>query len=641
MSNSKAFEKKRKERIAAFLCVHEATFIYDFPLLTDKQMQKKYNLGESFYYTIRNYLRLSRDKQNQAAKLSASFEQRREKRIELFMQENKDSFLRDFTLLTAKELCSKYSLSQSFFRSLFASLGLERKDLPVVKKRKYIQQSETMKKKGNAKMKATNLSKYGVENPLCLPENKEKRDVANRSLAVIERRKATMKDRYGVTCAFQLPEVRESCKAIASNPEVVAKQLRTKIARYGTANNWNHKKISKTCLEKWGVSNIGQSAEIRKKAVFTALGAVAEDGTSLDSAYEKLVWDYCKRNEIPIRRGPRLAFQYEGKQHYTFIDFEIDGKLVEIKGAHLLAGCFDHSMPVPIDKKIEIYRQNLVTIITDFSEGWPKPESADSNGHKYLDRCCAPLIGVDIDLFRTPSFPFDPCKPKCFYKARVSGNRSPLEAWEDEKLRWKMIMNRINYVGGFIDAKAVLRAMNVTRNCSQPSQFNKSYAKALIEKYITTDVIVDGFAGYGARHDAAIEMNKCYYGIDLNPELVEWHKEKGRSIGLADVASWQKEISKPYSVFICPPYTDPLTGLCIEDYNFKSFDAAAKSKTQFEWLKIIARNFPTAREYLMVCKIIDPGFESFVVEVKKNKSHIGSNSEFVIKISARDVTLLL
>lgn len=138
-------------------------------------------------------------------------------------------------------------------------------------------------------------------------------------------------------------------------------------------------------------------------------------------------------------------------------------------------------------------------------------------------------------------------------------------------------------------------------------------------------------AGWGARHDAAIECNKSYVGCDFNRELVEWHHANGRnSIEFHDGRKFY--YSEVCSVFICPPYSDPKSGRCFEDYNFESFDVSAKNLTQCDWLLYAIRNAPNASEYVMVCKVIDEGWEKFVVEDIENQSHFGSNHEYILKL---------
>ena len=355
------------------------------------------------------------------------------------------------------------------------------------------------------------------------------------------------------------------------------------------------------------------------------------DGIRLDSNYKVAVYEFCKRNNIPIKTQIPIQYNYNNKLHTTFIDFEIDGMLFECKGGHLLKGVYDYKLPVPIEKKLEVYKENNVILITDNfgSQIIPNSNSKLSNGLKYLDKCPNPLIGIDIELFKNPKFPYAIDKPKCFYKVKVDGKLSAIEAWNNELIRWKMIKNRINYVGGYINNKSILTAMNVTRTCKQPSWFDKNYAKQLIEKYITTNTIIDPFAGWGTRCDACKELgNINYYGWDLNKELVEWHHQLNRTfdtgcgIEYGD-ANNIKTVRENCSVFICPPYTNK--EIYFEEQNI--------DKTQCEWLTTIIKNIPNAKEYLMVCKVVDPGWEQFVVEEKINKSHFGINKEYVICIT--------
>lgn len=95
----------------------------------------------------------------------------------------------------------------------------------------------------------------------------------------------------------------------------------------------------------------------------------------------------------------------------------------------------------------------------------------------------------------------------------------------------------------------------------------------------SSNTIVDPFAGWGARSDAAKKLGKTYIGCDLNLELVKWHIDCGRTnISLGNAVDFK--FSDTCSVFICPPYSDPSTGRCFEDYNFEGFDESAKSMSQ-------------------------------------------------------------
>lgn len=437
----------------------------------------------------------------------------------------------------------------------------------------------------------------------------------------------TTHERYGADNVFQSEIGKQRIK-------------NTLIAKYGVDHYAKTKEYRKkyvaTMRNNHGVDYPMQSREIHNKSINHSFKSnVTSDGIRLDSSYELSVYEFATKLGLNIIRNIPIHYTYEGKQHVTYIDFEIDGQLFECKGAHLLDGIYDWGPGmVPIEEKMKIYRENHVVLITDSNARnlFGKPNSTESNGFKYQNKCPNPLIGVDIDLFNGfPIFPYRDDRPKCFYDVRVDGKRSSHEAFYDANLRWKMIMNRIQYSGGFIDNNQILTAMNVTRTCKQPSWFSKSLSKSIIQKYCTSDVIVDCFAGWGARADAANELHRIYIGIDYNQELVDWHHEKGRdNIQFGDAHEFKYD--GECSVFICPPYSDPDTGRCFEDYNFEGFDSEAKGLSQCDWLKIVMKNVPNAKEYVMVCKIVDDDFKQYVVHIKSNRSHFGVNNEYVIVV---------
>lgn len=296
-----------------------------------------------------------------------------------------------------------------------------------------------------------------------------------------------------------------------------------------------------------------------------------------------------------------------------------------------------------IEDVIAVCKEDHIVVITDSSVKslFGAPNSLVSNGLKYLHKCPNPLIGIDVALFTEhPEFPYRTDRPKCFYNVRVDGSDSSYEAFYREGLRWKMILNRIQYSGGFIDGSQILSALNITRTCKQPSWFSKSFAKSIINKYCTSDVIVDCCAGWGARHDAALELHRTYIGCDYNRELVEWHHELGRA-GIVYEDARKFTYEGECSVFTCPPYSDPKTGRCFEDYNFDGFDDSAIRMTQCDWLMVAMKNIPNAREYVMVCKIVDNGWGKYIVDRKVNKSHFGVNNEYILCVSNAEAKAIL
>jgi hypothetical protein len=543
-------------------------------------------------------------------------------------------------------------------------------------------------------MQATMVERYGVSNPSQVVEFKEKAKASNalHKDETMQKIRNTMIERYGAAIPRQVPKLREKidktmverygvvnpshnrdiCNKISQrnkSAEVQDKYKATSFAHYGTEypaqnpnspNSWGNikdkfestmlnrygtttsfavpecrEKSKQTCLEKYGYEYSSQSPEVHKKQWNTRKDLRGCDGTPLDSSYEVTVYNFWKSLGLEIERNIPLKFEYNGKTHITFIDFRVDGIFFETKGKPHLAGVYDYNQSVPIDQKLKVYRENHVILITDstMSDIFGHKDSKESNGLKHLDICPNPLIGVDISLFEdSPEFPFATNKPKCFYAVSVNGCPPQYDAFYDKKIRWNIIKNRIQYVGGFIDAKEILVGLNVTRKAKQPSWFSKSLATRLIKTYCSMPIIYDLAAGWGTRCDACRDLHRTYIACDFNKELVDWHHEHDRNtIVWHDGRTFTYD--SPCSIFICPPYSDPKTGNCFEDYNFDGFDESVKSLTQCQWLMLAMKNAPNFVDATMVCKIVDLGWEKYIVETIDNKSHFGTNCEYVIHIT--------
>lgn len=194
----------------------------------------------------------------------------------------------------------------------------------------------------------TNLEKYGVKSPLCLKSIQEKSkktklEKYGNMCGDLEKFKHTCLDRYGTIS----PLLNEDVKAKANrtmierygytnalkNKDCMDKCKQTKLDRYGDENYNNQDQAKKTRLEKYGYEYSLQvpeiSAKCRKK--------IKRFGIYFDSQAEVKVYEFCIDKNIPVTYRP-CSFKYEdrfGKSHQYFPDFEINGKLYEIKGDFL------------------------------------------------------------------------------------------------------------------------------------------------------------------------------------------------------------------------------------------------------------------------------------------------------------------
>lgn len=423
-------------------------------------------------------------------------------------------------------------------------------------------------------------------------KRKSKQDIDS----IVEKRKITSVQRWGVDNPSKNSSIKSRISQTNSSESVIEQYTKTCLSHYGTRRPAQTQKYMNS-----------------RKGKFYTL-----DGRPLDSSWELQFYNFLLsigKSDSDIDRNVPISYEEEGQSHVTFADFRVDEVMFEVKNSAQLLKVFKDNRN--LDTKIDVYRSNNVVVITD-----SRAKSLFDDPVKIGIVPSGRLIGVDIDLFLDDRvFPIMENRPLCFYKASVDGQPSIYESFFNNGIVWKMILNRIKYMGGFISGKEIIRALNVTRTCKQPSWFSVSLAKKLIAKYCTSNVIFDPFAGWGARAEACKQLNKAYTGIDANVEAVNWNRSHYRNISLSDAETYVYDDA--CSVFTCPPYADK-----------EVYFSGMKIKSACEWMKIVMKNVPNALEYVFVCDEVEPSFVPFVVDEKTNKSHLGSNVEHVVKVPA-------
>ena len=229
--------------------------------------------------------------------------------------------------------------------------------------------------------------------------------------------------KYGCYNVFQSPHVKEKIRTTclekygyehaASSPEVKKKQQQTFVQRYGVDNyakleectrrrkntclvkygridagQFGSVEHKKACLEKYGVTYVPYSPDIAQKQIATNMERYGVKwfsqsplhqqrlkphytvgSVSFDSLPELAVWLFHKDNDIPIARASvSFLYNYKGKEHRYFPDFNINGTLVEIKGDHFfkddgtMQNPFDHSLDEIYEAKHRCMIENNVVI---------------------------------------------------------------------------------------------------------------------------------------------------------------------------------------------------------------------------------------------------------------------------------------
>ena len=258
------------------------------------------------------------------------------------------------------------------------------------------------------KAKTTCLDKYGVEHPSQLDSVKDKikqtnvlrygYECAAKSDIAKKHYKDTCRRKYGVDSHNQLESVKQLKEVTyinrygVSNPnqsdDIIAKRIQTRIQRYGSyLNDDILRKMQATCMDKYGVAHALQYPAFLEKYKQTCLAKYGVE-TNLqlthemalykyndvlfDSSWEVAYYIWLMDNQIQFSYHPSpIKYEIDGKIHFYFPDFIVNGEYVELKGPHLINSM--HELINPITKQVlyektQCLRDHNVKLITDCKE---------------------------------------------------------------------------------------------------------------------------------------------------------------------------------------------------------------------------------------------------------------------------------
>lgn len=247
--------------------------------------------------------------------------------------------------------CECYKCHKSFLRSLrFISF-------PTFCRACQIEQTaiknygslENMQKLNLEHGKKTSEMKYGVSHFTNREKCKETKKLkyGDEFYTNREKCKETLLKKYGVENPAQIDGVSDKVK-------------QTKLSKYGSATYNNSDLAKQTCIKKYGVENPGciKATYLYKNIKF-------------DSSWELYFWIYCELNNIPISRATEsFTYMYNNKEHIYHPDFNIDGKLFEIKGDQFfkedgtMQNPFCHEMDGLYEAKHQCGLNNNVVFLT-------------------------------------------------------------------------------------------------------------------------------------------------------------------------------------------------------------------------------------------------------------------------------------
>lgn len=186
---------------------------------------------------------------------------------------------------------------------------------------------------GKRKIEETSLARYGCKDPRSSKECQQHREETIAKTGISGRFHTdewnkSMNDKYGTTIPYQVDEIKnrglETLRENFESPDIKAPIQIPSIKE----------KIEKTNLEKYGHICTMMCPEVRHKVKRN----IKYDGLLFDSKSEIEFYKHVKSLGLDIKREPtRIPYIDEyGIKHHYYPDFQVKGRLYEVKGDFLL-----------------------------------------------------------------------------------------------------------------------------------------------------------------------------------------------------------------------------------------------------------------------------------------------------------------
>lgn len=358
-------------------------------------------------------------------------------------------------------------------------------------------------------------------------------------------------------------------------------------------------------------------------------------GQNFETSWELAVWIWAQDVGKIIKKATnQFEYSFNGQTLIYTPTFDINGTLVDVKGSHFFKE--DGTMQNPFDHtQDELFEARHQCGLNNNVEFWSL--KGMERVLQYIEYTYSeefiPLFKKDIP------FPYpiltrggDLDIIRHFHKSLFDGSRkgclSPRLAWNDKELILKSALNRLFYVGNCRPA-TIVQGFNIAKIAPKLSVFKPQLAEKLIKTYLNSYfTIVDPFSGFSGRMIGASNCKRKYHGWDINTDHV---RESNEIIEFMHLSSCKVECqdlitapvhpcTKDIALLTCPPYGGK------EHWNEKNDEI---EKTCDEWIDLSLEKYPGCGKYVFVIDVTDK-YKDKIVEVIKNRSHFGTNEEYVV-----------
>lgn len=209
------------------------------------------------------------------------------------------------------------------------------------------------------------------------------------------------------------------------------------------------------------------------------------------------------------------------------------------------------------------------------------------------------------------------------WKCNKYGFKSPIVAWNDEKIMSKCIKNRLKYKGDILTIYDIRYGLSVSKLAPKVSVFRPSFAKMITEKYLGEfSTVFDPCCGFSGRMLGVCSCDKNYIGQDINSITVKECNRLRQRLNLSSVIMLKNSLydSGEYEcLFTCPPYG-----------NKENWHQDIEELSADEWIDVCLKNYKCKRYVFVVDKT--EKYKEYIKETINNNSCIGKNTEFIIVI---------
>lgn len=209
------------------------------------------------------------------------------------------------------------------------------------------------------------------------------------------------------------------------------------------------------------------------------------------------------------------------------------------------------------------------------------------------------------------------------WRCNRCGYKSPMEAWNDPEIMYKVIENRLKYLKEDLSIYNIRAGLSISKKAPKVSVFRPATAKYLIEKYLNTYTeVFDPCCGFSGRMLGTCILGKHYIGQDINSVTI---KESNKIKDYFNLNANLKVNDSIYDsgeyecLFTCPPYG-----------NKENWHQEIEVLSADEWIDICLNNYK-CKAYLFVVDKTEK-YKNFIVEEFKNKSYLSTGNEKVILI---------